>query len=134
MFLTFIETPRIDAVNNIGRRARGDEHVVCLVFIKRMSLRLRGGAKPVRNTSHHGEDGDQGECREPIRSWEHLSVARRESPDKVLFCMVHLVLPYTVPCYQPLTTLPYLPNNVADFENNLNLFLIFRKYPVLFCN
>ena len=38
-----------------------------------MSLRLRGGTKPVRNTSHHGEDGDQGECREPIRSWEHLS-------------------------------------------------------------
>ena len=54
--------------------------------------------------------------------------------DKVLLHVVLLVLPYTVPCYQPLTTLPYLPNNVADFENNLNLFLIFLEYPVLFCN
>ena len=59
---------------------------------------------------------------------------RRESPDKVRLLHVLLVLPYTVPCYQPLTTLPYLPNNVADFENNLNLFLIFLEYPVLFCN
>ena len=55
-----------------------------------------------------------------------------QSPDKVLLHVL-LVLPYTVPCYQPLTTLPYLPNNIADFENNpLNLFLIFLNYPVYF--
>jgi len=52
--------------------ARGDENVVCF---KRMSLRLRGGTKPIRNTS-----------REP----RHTAPARPRSP---LRCLVRSLLP-----------------------------------------